>query len=293
MKEISTRKSFFKQLNKELRHRYDKKDAINVLKDYDEFFNIEMEQGKSEEEVCAVLGNPSAIAQSLSAELSPGAGTSPRFLSKSLLQACALIAAICAVAAFAVYRSETAGKSLLYEFLLYYPLTALLLWLVLRHTKTSLMQGKSPASSARPASKKFALLLLGLFHLVCISSICSVIYYTNRMTDFDRLPFEIEPRQIGPLISNAFFTFILALCAIIILSVMHYHRISILYYSTACHALAVQAMLLIYNNILHRMDSRPHDMISRFVKVSGSLYLELLVILTLFIIFLPKKELNP
>ncbi|MGF7141882.1 hypothetical protein HNQ56_000292 [Anaerotaenia torta] len=292
MKEISTRKVFFKQLNKELRHRYDKKDAINVLKDYDEFFNIETEQGKSEEEVCAVLGSPCAIAQSLSAELPPGAGTFPGFLSKSLLQACALIAAICAVAAFAVYRSETAGKSLLYEFLLYYPLTALLLWLVLRHTKTSLMQGKSPASSARPASKKFALLLLGLFHLICISSICSVIYYTNRMSDFDRLPFEIEPHQIGPLISNTFFTFILALCAIIILSVMHYHRISILYYSAACHALAVQAMLLIYNNILHRMDSRPDDMISRFVKVSGSLYLELLVILTLFIIFLPKKELN-
>lgn len=59
-----TKEQFLKQLESSL-HKLSKAERQDILQDYEEHFNIGLEEGKTEEQIAASLGSPSQIAREL------------------------------------------------------------------------------------------------------------------------------------------------------------------------------------------------------------------------------------
>ena len=65
LKKMVSRQMFLRQLKKKLRFKYNKDDIDSILNDYNEIFDVETAQGKTEKDVCMLLGDPAIIVQNL------------------------------------------------------------------------------------------------------------------------------------------------------------------------------------------------------------------------------------
>jgi uncharacterized membrane protein len=59
---IQTKQQFMKELKKSLQYTFSQEETVDILSDYDGFFDYGEEEGKSEAQICAELGNPRDIA---------------------------------------------------------------------------------------------------------------------------------------------------------------------------------------------------------------------------------------
>ena len=153
MVKMVSRQVYLRQLKKKLRFKFNKDDIDSILDDYNEIFDVETAQGKTEKDVCMSLGDPTIIVQNLYKEMhSKDALAKNIFLRGDIVRSVSFTM-ICLIIAKAIYSLNYGhGGSMMVELLIFYPVLVLLLWLMLKRSnrvpttaiiKNSLMQIKA------------------------------------------------------------------------------------------------------------------------------------------------------
>jgi uncharacterized membrane protein len=281
MKEITTRKDFLKQLKRKLRFEYPKEDVSSVLSDYEEFFAIEAAQGKSESEICAALGDPVAIVQSLTLEMQSHKGFGNKiFTRRTILRSINVVIICCTIMNILYKLSRDYGASMLMNLLISFPVIALFLWMALREPDYNLVKTSDTKSDLWKA---------GGAHLICFCMVLFLFFFVNNIvTSKEYLLFYIKYEQIGKFVVSILRFSIVILCGIIVFAFYQFKRNPILYYSVICHVLGAVAMILYYINVLHSLADL-HTYSDRIMK-SGFLYLESMAMIALLFILSHKKE---
>lgn len=258
MKAMVSRQMYLRALKKKLRFRYNIDDIDSIMDDYNEIFDIETAQGKTEEDVCMSLGDPAIIAQNLYKEMHSRDDLVKKIFIKSNVLQGIFIIMICAITvkviATLVYGQ---GKSIMSELLVSYPFTVLLLWLALKRRISSAVINKN------------YLVQITAAHLICFSIVISLFLFFNYIN--------LNIEQAGIIVERSLFILIALLCGMILFSFFKIVRNQIAYHSVIYHVLGVIAIILYYINVLHTLTTV--SLFSRKVLESGYIYLETIIVL--------------
>ena len=270
---IVSRQMYLRQLKKKLRFKFDKDDIDSILNDYNEIFDVETAQGKTEKDVCMSLGNPTIIVQNLYKEMhSKDALAKNIFLRGDIVQSVSF-AMICLIIAKAIYSLNYGhGGSMMVELLIFYPVLVSLLWLVLQRSNRV----------STTAIIKNSLMQIKVAHLICLLIVLSLFFVCNNII------VNFRNDKIGNLVVGFLYIFIALLCGMILFGIFKFKRNQIAFYGVVCHALGVLVIILYYINVLHSLTNV--NLFSIEIMKSGLIYLETIMVTCIFYIFTYKGK---
>lgn len=268
LKEIVSKRAYLKRLEKKLRFKYSKDDIDNILNDYNEIFDIELAQGKTEKDVCIILGDPVRIVQNLDQERG-----SKNIFSRGNIMQSILIAVIFCIIGYAIYRiNHDSGGIKMLELLAILPAMSLLLWLILRKTNFSFSD-----TAIQPSS-----LQIKISHVICFLTVAFLFYLPNsRMVNFNN-------EQAGIFVVRFLYLMIGFLCGLIVFNIFWAKGNKFALYSVICHALGVITLIIYHISVLHSLTTI--SVYSLIIKQGIFIYLETVIIISIFIILSCKKE---
>lgn len=269
-REIVSKRGYLKLLKKKLRFKYSKDDIKGILNDYNEIFDIEIAQGKTEKEVCILLGDPGIIVQNLNQEIHPKDALNKNILSKRNMLQGIVLATICLIIAYIV--SGNHGGNVLLELLVAFPVIALLLWILLIKANFTYSDAKTKKSFL-PIKISHAICFLTALFLFCFLNY-GVVNFVNEQT--------------GIFVVRVLYGGIALLCGLIIFNIFGFKGNKFASYSVICHAIGVITIIIYYINILHSLDTL--SLYSLQIKQSAFIYLEVIIIMSIFIILSHKRE---
>jgi len=270
---IVSRQMYLRQLKKKLRFKFDKDDIDSILNDYNEIFDVETAQGKTEKDVCMSLGNPTIIVQNLYKEMhSKDALAKNIFLRGDIVRSISF-AMICLIIAKAIYSLNYGhGGSMMVELLIFYPVLVSLLWLVLQRSNRV----------STTAIIKNSLMQIKVAHLICLLIVLSLFFVCNNII------VNFRNDKIGNLVVGFLYIFIALLCGMILFGIFKFKRNQIAFYGVVCHALGVLVIILYYINVLHSLTNV--NLFSIEIMKSGLIYLETIMVTCIFYIFTYKGK---
>lgn len=268
-----SRQMFLRQLKKKLRFKYNKDDIDSILNDYNEIFDVETAQGKTEKDVCMLLGDPAIIVQNLYKEMHSKDALSKNIFSRGNILRSIFITMICLIIANVIYSLGYGhGSSMMVELLISYPIIALLLWLVLK------MSNRVSSTTIIKNSQ----IQIKAAHLICFLMALSLFsFFNNVITNF-------RNEKVGALVVGFLNTFIALLCGMILFSIFKFKKNQIAFYGVICHALGVLVIILYYINVLHSLTTV--NLFSIKIIKSGFIYLETIVVTSIFFIYTYKRK---
>lgn len=281
MKKITTRQVFFMQLKKKLQFKYNKEEISGVLSDYAEFFDIEMSQGKSEREVCSLLGNPVDIVQSLGGEMQTNHPFPINIFSKEVILRSIFAAIFCFILSYIVYKSDKAyDAAMLTDLLIILPVLAMFLWMSLK---------KYGYTFTKTISLRNTIGKVGAVHLICFFMLLFLFVFLNDMvTEKEKLIFNLKQEQIGNFMTGILYLSLAIFFSIIIFGIFNFQKDPFSYFSVICHGLGAFVITLYHINVLHSLsDSATY---SRNIMKCGFLYLESLAMIMLLYILFHKRR---
>ena len=270
---IVSRQMYLRQLKKKLRFKFDKDDIDSILNDYNEIFDVETAQGKTEKDVCMSLGNPTIIVQNLYKEMhSKDALAKNIFLRGDIVRSVSFTM-ICLIIAKAIYSLNYGhGGSMMVELLIFYPVLVSLLWLVLQRSNRV----------STTAIIKNSLMQIKVAHLICLLIVLSLFFVCNNII------VNFRNDKIGNLVVGFLYIFIALLCGMIFFGIFKFKRNQIAFYGVVCHALGVLVIILYYINVLHSLTNV--NLFSIEIMKSGLIYLETIMVTCIFYIFTYKGK---
>ena len=268
-----SRQVYLRQLKKKLRFKFNKDDIDSILDDYNEIFNVETAQGKTEKDVCMSLGDPTIIVQNLYKEMhSKDALAKNIFLRGDIVQS-VFFTMICLIIAKAIYSLNYGhGGSMMVELLIFYPVLVLLLWLMLKRSN------RVPTT----AIIKNSLMQIKAAHLICLLIVLSLFFFFNNIIVIFR------NEKAGILVVGFLDIFIALLCGMILFGIFKFKRNQIAFFGVVCHALGVLVIILYYINVLHSLTNV--KLFSIKIMKSGLIYLETIMVTCTFYIFTYKRK---
>ncbi len=265
LKAMVSRQMYLRQLKKKLRFQYSIDDINSILNDYNEIFDVEIAQGKTEKDVCMSLGDPAIIVQNLYKEMHSSDDSAKKIFSGRNIAQGIFIVMIGVIIVNVIYSLVYShGMSIMAELLISYPVTVLLLWLVLKKKCIS----SSVVINNNPVQIKAA-------HLICFFIVLSLFMF------FNNIIVNLRNEQAGNFVVGFLFIFIALLCGMILFSTFKILRYQIAFYSVICHAFGVLTIILYYISILHTLTTV--SMLSKKVLESGFIYLETIIVLCIFL----------
>ena len=257
------RQMYLRQLSR-LLLRYNRAERESILADYQEFFEAGAAKGRSDEEICAELGSPRAVAAMLLHEFPPA------FSLKSLKVRPALCGVLCLLLAWAAAHLGQLSPGLLMAGL---PLVAVLLRLAV---------GAPPCPSDIPRGRLWAA------HLACCGLALGLwLVFTGWMPQWlNHPPFGLPLARLGWFASTILFLFAAGAVALIGLG-LRFYKSSLIAFTVVCHALGVLGMALHLGNLLHNLD-HPTSFVSACLP-GLVLYLEGLVLAVAFWLWQTRK----
>lgn len=272
MKELLSKKTFLRQLKKNLRFKYSKDDINSILNDYNEFFDIEIAQGKAEETVCLSLGDPITIVANLYQETGQKKAADKSVFSKrSMLQIISILI-LCFIIVNLVYKVEHSSQYMMVELLVSYPIIVSLLWFLL----------KKATPVVEIQMNKNSLVLLKNFHYFCFLTVLSLFFF------FHNIVIGIAKQNTGPIVVNILYLLMVLLCGLVLFSISQFHKGQIAFYGLICHALGAIAIIVHYINILHSLSTINTFLIE--ARISWLLYLEAILAMIIFTIINYKRK---
>ena len=267
-----SRQMYLQQLKKKLRFKFNKDDIDSILDDYNEIFDVETAQGKTEKDVCMSLGDPTIIVQNLYKEMhSKDALAKNIFLRGDIVRSVSFTM-ICLIIAKAIYSLNYGhGGSMMVELLIFYPVLVLLLWLMLKRSN------RVPTT----AIIKNSLMQIKAAHLICLLIVLSLFFFNNIIVNF-------RNEKAGVLVVGFLDIFIALLCGMIFFGIFKFKRNQIAFFGVVCHALGVLVIILYYINVLHSLTNV--KLFSIKIVKSGLIYLETIMVTCIFYIFTYKRK---
>ena len=273
MVKMVSRQVYLRQLKKKLRFKFNKDDIDSILDDYNEIFNVETAQGKTEKDVCMSLGDPTIIVQNLYKEMhSKDALAKNIFLRGDIVRSVSFTM-ICLIIAKAIYSLNYGhGGSMMVELLIFYPVLVLLLRLMLKRSN------RVPTT----AIIKNSLMQIKAAHLICLLIVLSLFFaFNNIIVNF-------RNEKAGVLVVGFLDIFIALLCGMIFFGIFKFKRNQIAFFGVVCHALGVLVIILYYINVLHSLTNV--KLFSIKIMKSGLIYLETIMVTCIFYIFTYKRK---
>lgn len=281
MKEITTKASFFRQLKKDLRFRYENNEVQSILSDYGEIFEIEMAKGHSESEICKSLGSPSLIVRNLDREMGKESGSKKKALAKMLIKnkywiVIGLLAWMSVYITFNNYLFTCLLPEAAAEFIILIPVFSLLVWLQVKQ-QVPVHSGANSIMRQRIAHGICILVMLLVFTLA-----------VSLRSEFTKQSwyFGLELWEVGPLVTRVLCICMVGLCGMILYGV-NQQRTSMHYFTLMIHAVGSICVILYYINALANLDNL--EGYSLHLWVMGGLYIETLILAALAGLYIKKK----
>lgn len=272
LKKPTVKKVFLKQLKRKLLFRYSKDDINSILNDYDEFFDIEIAQGKTEEDVCISLGDPKGIVANLYQETPPKETLGKSIFSKREVVQNITIFILAFIIIHVIYKLNHGANYMMGELLISYPIIVSLLWFLLKKA--------SPVDELQ--KNKNSLVLLKVFHTFCFLTVLSLFFF------FHNLVIGFANQNTGPIVVKTLYFFIILLSLIVLFSIRQFHKDQVAFYSIVCHALGALSIIIHYINMLYSLTSINTFLIE--VRISWLLYLETIIVIAIFILLNYKRK---
>ena len=258
---------FLWKLQNALRWTFSKEEIADVMRDYESFFVTGNEEGKTEQEICTNLGDPSAIAQEL-------ADSSGKKKSKRIVKQMALTSALFLIGLayyFAVYESN----NIIRDSILMLTVFDAVLWFTIGGT----FCGSPPVSCTKNAYRKW-LLPIGHILLILMVAIFFILLHlleTKLLSGIDILSYA----AIVINLRTVFFAIALIVGAF---SIYGFYRLSTQFFFLTSHAVSVVAYLSAAYNIMSRLDT-PENF-NRYILLLFVFYGISIIITSLFAFFI-------
>ena len=233
---------FLRKLQDSLHWTFSQEEIADILSDYESFFATGGEEGKTEKEIIANLGSPSAIAQDLAESLGK---KKLRPLSARIIKRIALsttLFLISLVYYFAVYASNNIVR----DSILMFAGFSVVLWFALGGT----FRGSPPVSRFVNASWNW-LLAIGHILLLCIVAVFFILLLrleSELLSGIDVLPYA----QIVIALRTAFVIIALIIGAF---SIFAFYRFSTQYFTVTSHAVGAVAYFSAAYNVMSQLNT--------------------------------------
>ena len=231
---------FLWKLQNALRWSFSQEEIADILRDYESFFVSGSEEGKTEEDICKNLGNPSVIAQDLTESLGK---KKMRPLSARIIKRMALSTALLLISLayyFAVYESTHIVRDSIIMFTGF----SVVLWLVLGGT----FRGAPPVSYVMNASRKW---LLPMVHVLLISMV-AIFFFLIRILERELLS-GVDILSYANIVINLRTVFVIIAFMMGAFSIYGFYRFSTYFFTITTHALGVVAYLSAAYNIMSQL----------------------------------------
>ena len=235
------KQAFLKKLHRALRWTFNHDEIIDILSDYEGFFVSGSNEGKSEQQICDELGNPTAIALDLAETLGK---KKKRRMSAKIVQRMAL-ATVLLVMGFIYYFAVHQSANIVRDSIVLLFGFTLVLWFALGGT----LRKTPPVARSLSTAQKW---VLPVGHIILLLMVVSMlilfrIFETKLLTDTDVLAF-------ATLVINARFAFVVFAVMVALLSVYGFYRLSSQFFTVITHAVGTVVYLSAVYNILSRLD---------------------------------------
>ncbi|MGL5259569.1 MAG: DUF1700 domain-containing protein, partial [Lachnospiraceae bacterium] len=278
-----TRQNFLKQLKKELRFKHGRDEISSILSDYNEFFDIELGQGKSEIEVCATLGHPHSIAQSLNQQMNIQNNISKILFSRNAILLIVFLTAICMIFANITDKvNQSYNASTLIYLLIYFPVITLISWIAIT---------KTPFNFNYSIISKKSYLYVAIIHIfIFLSSLLLFFFMYSVVIHNEYFAKNFIPSQVGTIVRSILNLSICVMFTFVITGIYYSISKSFIYYSVFCHALGGIIIVLYYTTVLHSLS----DISTYSLRIMQSclIYFESILVSAIFIFLARKKELH-
>lgn len=284
---MKTKREFLRKLRKLLLWKYDSREIVDIMRDYEEYFDIALEKGKSETDIIRELGEPLEIVRTIKEEMNRKERVLV-FNRKSFGRNVLAVFLIMLTLAMLVNIKSDLGIDRFWILAgIYLPVISLGVWFLLggRYFSMGFLE-----EERQTGKEKAFYAVHGLFILCMLLSAGIFIALTYNFLGIWNL--WADPAAMGPFL-NRLLWFFAAIGGMGCLWGMYRFRGKALYYySIVCHGFGLIIMELTCVNMLHRMDE-PGAVIIQLIR-GGSLYLEGLAIAAAWLVWLGagKKEVS-
>ena len=180
---------------------------------------------------------------------------------------------ICLIIAKAIYSLNYGhSSSMMVELLIFYPVLVLLLWFMLKRSNRV----------STTAIIKNSLMQIKAAHLICLLIVLFLFFV------FNNIIVNFRNEKAGILVVGFLYIFIALLCGMIFFGIFKFKRNQIAFFGVVCHALGVLVIILYYINVLHSLTNV--NLFSIKIMKSGLIYLEIIMVTSIFYIFIYKRK---
>jgi uncharacterized membrane protein len=245
MKSLSNKSSFMYELNWELLWKYDKKEAKDIIDDYEEYFELGLLDGKSEEDICKELGSPLDLVRAIFPETTKFR----RYINKKILHRFILAFVMLSIITYLIVTLDD-NKHMVLTVCLLTPFVIIGLWTLFGDPLYSL----SWFSSSESKKNLSKLLVYHLFHTLLILSLFWFMKFEILTWGIKKSPFGMEMFEIGPFVTNILYGIIIILISLLFFGVHKYIKTSIYYFSIIVHEIGIIGTIICYMNTMYKID---------------------------------------
>lgn len=284
------KKEYLKELKKKLRFKMKQEEVASIIRDYDEFFEIGLEKGKSEQVIRTELGNPNDVANRLLEEMDNKNDFFLLSIRKSMIRN-GFIMLLLFICGMGFIKVSKWGYPIYVAVIGYFVVALLLLAIINR------VAFKHPIPIAslilKKNEKKELLLLHSVFLFITfilmvgffIISGNAFLEYVDRLAKLNKNIY-----YIGPIIGNTLYILVGIIGIILILTVFKIRKNgTFIYYSLIFHGLGIIVMILEYKGILHSLSTV--EFFRQFVLQVNIIYIETLIV-CICLLFLYRRRIK-
>jgi len=235
------RQEFLRKLRHSLRWTFTHEEVTDILADYDGFFVSGDKEGKNEQQICAELGSPSAIALDLAETLGK---KKKRSISTKIVQRMALTVALLVISLvyyFAVYQSANIVRDSILMLIGF----TVVLWFALGGT----LHRTPPVAYDSNKTLKW---LLPTEHIILLLMAISI--YLSFWVSESKLISDVNALPFVRIVINMRLAFVVIAILIAAFSVYGFFRFSPQYFTAISNAVGVVAYLSAVYNLMSRLD---------------------------------------
>lgn len=241
-----TKRQFMYQLRNKLILKNNANEIINILKDYEEFFETGLSRGKTEEELCIEFGNPQNIIDDMNVESNNSHSCFNIFkLSITKLFSIFFLSIITSIYLLSVYYNHnivSISVAIIFLFVVG-------LWYVIsgKFVISSIFLHYTNNKSG--FNKPYLSIVLMVINVGVFFFIKNIIprWASNK------IPFNISPSQLGSYVDIMLFIIILIDLVIVLYSLWNMYVHSLLYYSVVIVCFGSICTILCYINVIHKI----------------------------------------
>lgn len=239
---IDTKEEFIKELRKELRWSCKLIEFKDIISDYEEFFQKELDNGQSEQEVCDDFGSPKEIVQKIKNE--EQILKSATKLLENRAKTCLSILLVCLLTILYFFLGNRNGHTVRYH-VIYTLIIPVLLWYILG--------GNYIICSMKDVLLKTNLcfvlhgLTVVLFAAFWLFNSFAIPYILREY------PFGMMPSDVGSYIQIIFYVLAAFAAILAILGGYYFYQGKYYLFTVVCHSIGVFCSILMYGSTVRRI----------------------------------------